>query len=211
MDPYEAQRMMSEAIADYDRWAREQDARPGPALPVSPEKQQEEKMQQHPRTMSPTEQQLWDQWFTKSFELHWQKWITGFVKMLAKEVALTQKQVRSEIVHNLRAEIAQVRGVAIRGTYDPNANYHQHDIVARNGGSFIAIKDDPGTCPGEGWQLLAGQGKRGRDADSAGIVQEIVALRRQVAELRTQVKALQAAQDGDVVDLPKWPLSGASQ
>ena len=35
------------------------------------------------------------------------------------------------------------------------------DIVALNGGSFIAKKDNPGPCPGAGWQLIASQGKRG--------------------------------------------------
>ena len=35
------------------------------------------------------------------------------------------------------------------------------DIVALNGGSFIARKDDPGPCPGAGWQLISSQGKRG--------------------------------------------------
>jgi hypothetical protein len=33
--------------------------------------------------------------------------------------------------------------------------------IALYGGSFIALKDAPGPCPGSGWQLLASQGKRG--------------------------------------------------
>ena len=35
------------------------------------------------------------------------------------------------------------------------------DVVALNGGSFVALKDAPGPCPGPGWQLIASQGKRG--------------------------------------------------
>ena len=35
------------------------------------------------------------------------------------------------------------------------------DIVALNGGSFIAKRYNPGPCPGDGWQLIASQGKRG--------------------------------------------------
>jgi hypothetical protein len=31
----------------------------------------------------------------------------------------------------------------------------------RTGGSFIALEDAPGPCPGSGWQLLASHGKRG--------------------------------------------------
>jgi hypothetical protein len=49
----------------------------------------------------------------------------------------------------------------VRGTFDETAEYHRLDVVALNGGSFIALKDAPGPCPGSGWQLLASQGKRG--------------------------------------------------
>jgi hypothetical protein len=49
----------------------------------------------------------------------------------------------------------------VRGTFDEAADYRRLDVVARNGGSFVALKDAPGPCPGSGWQLLASQGKRG--------------------------------------------------
>jgi hypothetical protein len=48
-----------------------------------------------------------------------------------------------------------------RGTFKADAAYASHDIVALNGGSFLALHDKPGVCPGPGWQLLAGPGKRG--------------------------------------------------
>ena len=51
--------------------------------------------------------------------------------------------------------------IAVRGTFDETADYRRLDVVALNGGSFIALKDAPGLCPGAGWQLLASQGKRG--------------------------------------------------
>jgi hypothetical protein len=51
--------------------------------------------------------------------------------------------------------------VNIRSTFDANADYRRLDVVALNGGSFIALKDAPGACPGAGWQLMASQGKRG--------------------------------------------------
>jgi hypothetical protein len=51
--------------------------------------------------------------------------------------------------------------VAVRGTFDETADYRRLDVVALNGGSFIALKDAPGPCPGSGWQLIASQGKRG--------------------------------------------------
>jgi len=52
-------------------------------------------------------------------------------------------------------------GITVRGTFNETAEYRRLDVVARNGGSFVALKDVPGPCPGAGWQLLASQGKRG--------------------------------------------------
>jgi hypothetical protein len=49
----------------------------------------------------------------------------------------------------------------LRGTYDPKESYKRFDIVALNGSSFIARKDDPGECPGAGWQLHATAGRSG--------------------------------------------------
>jgi hypothetical protein len=49
----------------------------------------------------------------------------------------------------------------LRGTYDPKETYKRFDIVALNGSSFIAHKDDPGECPGPGWQLHASAGRSG--------------------------------------------------
>jgi hypothetical protein len=49
----------------------------------------------------------------------------------------------------------------IRGTWSPDGQYRALDVCVRDGGSFIATKDNPGTCPGDGWQLIARQGQRG--------------------------------------------------
>jgi hypothetical protein len=54
--------------------------------------------------------------------------------------------------------------IAVRGTFDESVSYRRLDVVALNGGSFIALKDAPGPCPGPGWQLIASQGKRGTHA-----------------------------------------------
>lgn len=49
----------------------------------------------------------------------------------------------------------------IMGTYREGENYLFLNIVALGGSSFIARTDDPGPCPGEGWQLIASAGKPG--------------------------------------------------
>src|SRR5262245_13257503 len=51
--------------------------------------------------------------------------------------------------------------ITVRGTFNATAEYRCLDVVAFNGGSFVALKDAPGPCPGSGWQLWASQGRRG--------------------------------------------------
>jgi hypothetical protein len=51
--------------------------------------------------------------------------------------------------------------IAVRGTFDQSVNYRRRYVVALNGGSFVALKDAPGPCPGPGWELIASQGRRG--------------------------------------------------
>jgi len=53
------------------------------------------------------------------------------------------------------------KSFVVRGTFNESAEYRRLDVVALNGGSFIALKDKPGPCPGSGWQLIVSQGKRG--------------------------------------------------
>lgn len=50
----------------------------------------------------------------------------------------------------------------VRGTWREGDDYRHLDIVALGGSGFIARKDDPGACPGDGWQLIASAGKPGQ-------------------------------------------------
>ena len=55
------------------------------------------------------------------------------------------------------------RSPFMRGLYAVTETYQALDIVALDGGAFIACRDDPGPCPGDGWRLLVSRGKRGRE------------------------------------------------
>ena len=116
----------------------------------------------------------------------WEKWLRSYLDI---ERDLTT-EVTGEVVAALRVETADAiekriaplareiaeltgaigvlkglgppPGIRFRGAYNPNADYCVHDIVAKNGSSFIAQCDRPGVCPGEHWQLLAGKGDRGQ-------------------------------------------------
>jgi hypothetical protein len=50
----------------------------------------------------------------------------------------------------------------IRGTFDLAQSYDALNIVALNGSSFIARHNEPGECPGDGWQLIASAGRAGK-------------------------------------------------
>jgi hypothetical protein len=62
------------------------------------------------------------------------------------------------------------RSFAIRGTWSETEAYRELDVVALNGASFGARRDDPGPCPGDGWQLIAAQGKRGNAGERGASV-----------------------------------------
>lgn len=57
------------------------------------------------------------------------------------------------------------RSLSIRGTWLDVNEYRALDVVALNGASFVAKRDNPGPCPGDGWQLMAIQGKQGKPGD----------------------------------------------
>ena len=50
----------------------------------------------------------------------------------------------------------------IKGTYREGETYGFLNIVALNGSSFIARRDNPERCPGDGWQLIASMGRTGK-------------------------------------------------
>lgn len=62
------------------------------------------------------------------------------------------------------------RSLNPRSTWSADETYARLDIVALDGGAFVARRDDPGPCPGDGWQLMAMRGKPGRPGDKGDSV-----------------------------------------
>jgi hypothetical protein len=79
------------------------------------------------------------------------------VDLMTEVVAQLHREIRDE----MKALITEALTQRIRGTFDPKAKYNLGDVVAHDGASFIARRNDPGPLPGSGWQLLARQGSRG--------------------------------------------------
>lgn len=51
------------------------------------------------------------------------------------------------------------------GFYEASRAYSRGDVVALDGGSFVAVNDEPGVCPGEGWSQIVRRGKPGPKGD----------------------------------------------
>jgi hypothetical protein len=76
-------------------------------------------------------------------------------------VAHALAMMRNEILDTAKAAIEAALVRRVKGTHNPQSEYSANDIVAKDGGTFIAQRDNPGPCPGDGWQLMAKQGARG--------------------------------------------------
>lgn len=48
------------------------------------------------------------------------------------------------------------------GLYEASRAYSALDVVTTDGGSWVALRDDPGPCPGDGWHNFAQRGKPGK-------------------------------------------------
>jgi hypothetical protein len=161
-----------------------------------------------------------NKWFQQSFLNSWNSLIAAERKAMREYVKKERRDLVDQInkaidniakaifkteddVLNVRGEIT--KGLEFRGPLDSQATYTKNNVVMVNGSSFIAVKDNPGQCPGDGWKLLAAAGKRGRDADQVKINQ----LEKAITDLRTEVKTLRAIIDGEVTNLPDWPRKKA--
>jgi len=69
--------------------------------------------------------------------------------------------LQRDFQETVKAAIETALARRIRGTHDPKAEYFANDLVAKDGASFVAKRNNPGPLPGDGWQLLARQGQRG--------------------------------------------------
>lgn len=101
------------------------------------------------------------------------------------------------------------RSFEIRGTWSEGEAYQRMDVVALNGASFVARRDDPGACPGEGWQMIAAQGKRGNPGEAGRPLRgEPGPPGPAVIEMRVSDDGLLQLRnaDGSTVDLDLYPL-----
>src|SRR5262245_51122372 len=80
-----------------------------------------------------------------------------FLDLLTETIAQFHRQITDEA----KAMLDHALTVRVRGTFAPNTSYARGDVVACDGASFLARRDNPGPCPGPDWQLMAMRGARG--------------------------------------------------
>lgn len=93
------------------------------------------------------------------------------------------------------------RSFVVRGTYNAATDYQAFDVVALGGSSFVALRDAPGVCPGDGWQLVASQGGRGRQGDPGPPGPALKALTLDGDGIQTAINA-----DGSTVTCDMYPV-----
>lgn len=102
------------------------------------------------------------------------------------------------------------RSPTVRDTWSETERYAGLDIVMLNGASFIARRDDPGPCPGEGWKLIASQGKQGKPGVQGpqGIIGQRGAPGPAVLDINIDEQGLLTLKnaDGSVIERDLYPL-----
>jgi len=97
----------------------------------------------------------------------------------------------------------------VRGTWLEINEYRHLDIVTLDGGAFIAKRYLPGACPGEGWQLIAKQGKQGKPgARGVGLKGDRGAPGEPAVALSIDDDGLLTLTNGDgsTVECDLWPI-----
>jgi hypothetical protein len=82
-------------------------------------------------------------------------------EVLAEVIADLTNKFQDELDKAI-ASLRPLRSLSVAGTYNGSVRYRALDVVATGGASFCARVDDPGPCPGDDWQLVAAQGKKGQ-------------------------------------------------
>src|SRR5262249_15125743 len=70
-------------------------------------------------------------------------------------------RLETELTRRLASLATETAGLHLRGAYRSDQDYDRLDIVTLDGSSYIARRESPGPCPGEGWRMLASAGGTG--------------------------------------------------
>jgi hypothetical protein len=121
-------------------------------------------------TSQATDWSAWEAWLAARLDQRCETFGEEVVEAIGQQMTdPLEKRIRL-----LEQQLAETRGAVdvlrgrgapgafrARGTYDTKAAYVYLDVVTKDSSSFVALRDSPGSCPGDGWQMIACGGKRG--------------------------------------------------
>jgi hypothetical protein len=84
----------------------------------------------------------------------------GICEMKARKISVGKGELIARLSNGseLKVDIPLPK-LTMRGTHNSDQSYSELDVVSKEGGSFVAKHDNPGACPGPGWQMMAARGK----------------------------------------------------
>lgn len=100
------------------------------------------------------------------------------------------------------------RSFVVRGTWNEADEYGELDVVALNGAAFVARRDNPGACPGDGWQMISSQGKPGKPGIPGPKGDRGIAVTAAITRMVVSDEGMLAvtSADGSVVKCDLYPL-----
>lgn len=111
----------------------------------------------------------WAEWVERRIEARADAVTEGIGEAVGEITAKLEKRVK-----DLELQLATAMGALdvlrgkgmpgsfnFRGVFGTKASYNHMDVVVCESSSFVALKDNPGPCPGTGWQMIACGGRRG--------------------------------------------------
>jgi hypothetical protein len=114
----------------------------------------------------------WNAWWDQRFAVENEAWCRTVAEatmtLIHEHVAPLERRIK-----DLELKLAEARGAIdvlrtvgsgglnFRGPYDDGQSYARNDVAMKDGSSFVALRDHPGSLPGDGWRLMASAGKRG--------------------------------------------------
>jgi len=111
----------------------------------------------------------WENWLSARLDQRCEAFGEEVGEAIGDMVGPLEKRLKA-----LELQIAETRGAVDvlrgrgapgtfrpKGIYDSKTAYSYLDVVVKDSSSFVALRDKPGACPGDDWQMIACGGKRG--------------------------------------------------
>lgn len=143
------------------KWKREADER---QAEIDAERENEQRERERARCRAQREANGdWDRYFHGLLEIEREFLYDVVGSAMGEMIADLRRELEKKMQVSLRIALLEQGGLVprVRGTWQATEAYSALDICIHDGAAWIAKHSNPGTLPGEGWQLIACRGLRG--------------------------------------------------